>query len=201
MLAAAALLRGLANHWRFSLASAAGMSILGIGFGVAASQCGRASGRHRQGLLAVAFPCLVLALSAALLIKPILFPEVPDYRMLHACGARMSDLRGGLSLYQLSHGGELPPVLDDLLADPAYSQDMLRCPSDPASPLASYSYFGRGLTWASNPRCVLLMERLENHGGAGANVLRLDGSVAFVKPPVARRFLADLRAGVNPPRE
>jgi prepilin-type processing-associated H-X9-DG protein len=64
----------------------------------------------------------------------------------------------------------------------------------------SYVYLGKGLSPATVPATrVIAYEPLGHHGDA-TNFLYGDGHVEFVRGPKARKIIAELEAGQNPPR-
>jgi len=108
---------------------------------------------------------------------------------------------GYISLYAQAHGGQLPKSLDDLVASGAALPQELQCPSARASNTSVfYAYWGSGLRQPCDPGAVLLTESLQNHNGKGMNVCFADDTVKFIDAKSAKKLLAELEAGHNPPR-
>src|SRR3989442_6403876 len=114
-----------------------------------------------------------------------------------------------------SHGGRLPPALDDLITHADLTREVFVCPSGTGelatgattqevvnhfrkNPIhCSYPDVGAGLIAATlRPQHVLAYEPLSNHAGHkegdGINVLYGDGTVQWVAKPQAERIVAEL---------
>jgi prepilin-type processing-associated H-X9-DG protein len=97
-----------------------------------------------------------------------------------ACAANLSSIGRSCLLYAEGAQGVLPPSLDVLTYGGRYAYvqpKQLGCPACGGT----YIYVP-GYTNRDDPTGVLAYEPLSYHGGKGANVLRLDGSVKWVAP-------------------
>lgn len=136
------------------------------------------------------------------------------------CQRNLSMISNGLLLYTTDRAsrGAYPDDLLPLLVDGEMSPEMFVCPesndtkatgpttqtifADFAKPgRCSYVYRAAGLTTATvTPKHVLAHERLGNHSDPGINVLFGDGSVEWLDADKAKKLIAELDAGHNPPR-
>ncbi len=122
------------------------------------------------------------------------------------CGSNLRQIGQAILLYTQAHGGQYPPSLAVLPSAEDITAEVMICPSsndektaatDTAGVVAelaaaeakapghkhclSYVYVGRALTErTATGNTVVAYEPLENHSGAGANVLYGDGHVEFV---------------------
>jgi prepilin-type processing-associated H-X9-DG protein len=122
------------------------------------------------------------------------------------CGSNLRQIGQAIAFYAQKHGGQYPPSLAVLPSFEDVTSDVMICPSsnderatandvpgvvaelaaaEGNSPghkhCLSYVYAGRALTQGTaKEMTVVAYEPLENHGGAGTNVLFGDGHVEFV---------------------
>lgn len=134
------------------------------------------------------------------------------------CPSNLRQLGTSLQYYAAEHRGALPPDWATLLVRQELTPDLFICPSSNddnaggASPdellrnfkkpgHCSYVYVPAappiGLTRRFH---VVAYEPLTNHAGKGAHVLYADGEVVWHDAPRAARLIADVQAGINPPR-
>jgi len=177
-------------------------AVLGTALGVFAVR--RARVRRAGRTLAHAALCLGVAatfLWVLLLSLSWLTRRDPGLAARSTCAISMRCDSGYISLYAQAHGGQLPKSLDDLVACGAALPQELQCPSARTSNTSVfYAYWGSGLRQPCDPRAVLLTESLQNHNGKGMNVCFADGTVKFIDGKSAKKLLAELEAGHNPPR-
>lgn len=175
---------------------------------------GAASRKWRRftGALVILF---IVALPALIYIPVVYYmgkAQAPEQ-----CGAMLKSLGQALYLYTQSNGGAFPDSFQTLaINDPDLFPGMFFCPwtreytifprESPlidvlkaGTPRISYIYTGNGQTITSPPAAILAYEPLENHG-SGSNVLFVDGHIEFLEKSMAKRFIAELQAGHNPPR-
>jgi hypothetical protein len=94
-------------------------------------------------------------------------PDSPCYANLRLIGR-------ACLIYAERHNGRLPPNLQ-ILTQGGNQQPLL--PKNLFCPLGGRPYlYIPGQTTQDDPRNVLAYEPVSNHGGAGGNMLRLDGS-------------------------
>lgn len=137
------------------------------------------------------------------------------------CKSHLSQIGKGLILYTSdpANRGAYPKDLLPLLVDGEMSPEVFICPgsndtkaSGPTTRAmyddftkpgrCSYIYRAAGLTTATvTPQHVLAHERLGNHTDPGINVLYGDGSVEWLDADKAKKLIAELDAGYNPPRK
>jgi prepilin-type processing-associated H-X9-DG protein len=122
------------------------------------------------------------------------------------CGSNLRQIGQAIAFYAQKHGGQYPPSLAVLPSFEDITSDVMICPSsnderatgndvpgvvaelaaaEGNSPghkhCLSYVYAGRALRQGTaKEMTVVAYEPLENHGGAGTNVLFGDGHVEFV---------------------
>jgi prepilin-type processing-associated H-X9-DG protein len=180
---------------------------------VAAAVTPTARTRHRS--------IAALALCAALLLAPYALPsgskrERYDGRV--RCAANLRQIGTSIIMYANDHRGALPPDWSTLLVVQELTPELFICPSsndDKASGATpdellrdfkkhgrcSYVYVGTAPPIGSARRFhVLAYEPLANHAGKGIHVLYADGRVVWHDADRATRLIADLQAGINPPR-
>jgi prepilin-type processing-associated H-X9-DG protein len=123
-------------------------------------------------------------------------------------------------MYAQAHGGKYPDGLQCLLLVEGpwmMTSEVFCCPSsqderatgattrEVADRLSqgghlSYVYAGRGLATSAPATAVLAYDKPANHADAGTNFLYADGSVEFLPAEAAKRLVAEIEAGHNPPR-
>jgi prepilin-type processing-associated H-X9-DG protein len=100
------------------------------------------------------------------------------------------------------HAGRFPASLSELAEGDmsVFSGDSL-CPGAVAAGNSvPHVYWGAGLRYPPDASVVVLTEPLSNHAGKGMNVCFADGTVKFIDAKSAKKLLAELEAGHNPPR-
>jgi len=99
------------------------------------------------------------------------------------CANNLRNISLGIHMYAADHSETFPPDLKTLY--PAYVEDekVFRCPAATAiGNVESPGYlFTAGMTESSSPKEVIVRDRDENHRGTGCNVLRINGTVEWVK--------------------
>ena len=125
----------------------------------------------------------------------------PDWRVRYDCASQMQCLGGALVQSAQAQGGRFPTTFAAIPGASAWGPDDLSCPASWLSAKRSdYVYWGAALTAPCNAKTVLLTESLQNHNGKGMNVCFADGTVKFIDAKSAKKLLAELEAGHNPPR-
>ncbi|GMU23508.1 MAG: hypothetical protein AMXMBFR13_35860 [Phycisphaerae bacterium] len=110
-------------------------------------------------------------------IGSIVLPFLSNVRRGHgptACGANLRAIGAACLVYAQFHAGALPPNLATLAqgTTPLLKPEQLVCRQSGRP----YVYIGAGQSNWNDPRNVIAYEPAANHGGRGANMLRLDGS-------------------------
>ncbi|MDB5321452.1 MAG: hypothetical protein JWN40_3083 [Phycisphaerales bacterium] len=151
----------------------------------------------------------------------------PDPHLLtrarYRCEDNLRRIAGHLEIYASSHGNRYPDRFEELLEANAFLDGL---PSDtfvtpfsldtPATGATtrevaaqlssgghnSYIYLGKGLTSPCPPNTVLVYEPLSKHARNinGIHVLYDGQPVAFLPEREARKLIAELESGHNPPR-
>jgi prepilin-type processing-associated H-X9-DG protein len=155
-----------------------------------------------------------------LLLGAILVPSL-NSRSEHSprvtCANHLRQIGLACLMYANGHSDQYPDSLATVLRDEDITADVFVCPSSNDAPAngpttqaivanltagrhLSYIYVGRGLTSAASADTVLAYEPLTNHAGQGMEVLYADGHVEFQDAVTARKIMAQLQAGDNPPR-
>jgi prepilin-type processing-associated H-X9-DG protein len=133
------------------------------------------------------------------------------------CASNLRQIGQGIMLYANDHRGTWPDSLDELILSADLNPECFVCPSsrDSAAPGAtareqaanlykpghiSFIYLGKGLKEPVHPNRVVAYEAMGNHDASGINVLFGDGHVEWFSEPQAKKILAELAAGWNPPR-
>jgi len=134
------------------------------------------------------------------------------------CAANLRQIGTSIIMYANDHRGALPPDWSTLLVVQELTTELFSCPSSNdetasgATPdemlrnfkkpgRCSYVYVGTAPPTGLTRRFyVLAYEPLANHQGTGAHVLYADGEVVLHDGPRATRLIADLQAGISPPR-
>jgi hypothetical protein len=138
------------------------------------------------------------------------------------CGFHLQALGAALDEFAVGHAGKYPDSLRDLheRSEESLARENLVCPgthergrepttqevfagvTDDGS--VSYVYIGRGVSRTCPSATILAYDRPGNHshdGGRNVTVfLRADGTIEMAEPRRARKLLAELKAGFNPPR-
>jgi hypothetical protein len=133
------------------------------------------------------------------------------------CASNLRQIGHAITLYANENGGAYPDTLEQLVLTQDVTAEVFVCPDShdtkatgaDATAVAknmgagghvSYVYLGKGLTEGTvRGQTVIAYESLANHGGAGMNVLRGDGSVNFMPQQQAAQVMKQLQAGHNPP--
>jgi hypothetical protein len=185
------------------------------------------SGRVHKSGATRAIAVLVLALgtlSGALAVCGALTAVDPHVttRNRAYCGFHLQALGAALDEFAVGHAGKYPDSLRDLheRSEESLARENLVCPgthergrepttqevfagvTDDGS--VSYVYIGRGVSRTCPSATILAYDRPGNHshdGGRNVTVfLRADGTIEMAEPRRARKLLAELKAGFNPPR-
>jgi prepilin-type processing-associated H-X9-DG protein len=197
------------------IALAVGISAVMIGFlGVA-----RSPAKASRGGVLLSFVGLALGTAAAagtVLLPP---PFICSYRRSPVldCGTNLRQIGQAMVLYAMDNAGKYPTSIADLLTQDITSAIFV-CPStnDTIAATAatteataanvtagghlSYAITCAGFTAPPPVDAILAYEPLANHGNSGMNVLFGDGRVEWLWTTEARKLLAELKAGHNPPR-
>jgi len=165
----------------------------------------------------------LLTLGGLVLVAPLVvsvlmpsFQGSPDRPLRPMCARNLRMIGTAVWMYANEHGGSFPNDLATVLLMEELGADAFVCPATDntaaggattravaanltAGGHLSYLYAGKGLTVKSPGDAVVAYEPLSNHG-AGMNVLYADTHVDWVDAPKARKLMAELNAGHNPPR-
>lgn len=135
-----------------------------------------------------------------------------------ACANHLHRVGQSLVFYAVKHDAQYPPTLDLLIFHADTAPGTFLCPSTGDRPAAgesmeevvrdfradtrhcSYVYVPAPSADAVGGDHVVAYEHLPNHGYAGMNVLYGDGNVRWVDSAQAKRLVAEIAAGHNPPR-
>jgi prepilin-type processing-associated H-X9-DG protein len=170
----------------------------------------------RRSIWLMAAIAIVLVLLLASFLQPSLNSrggEAPRPK----CANNLRQIGLACLMYANEHSGQYPDSLSTVLRDEDITSGVFVCPSSNDTPAQgpttqaivanltagghlSYIYVGKRLTTAASADTVLAYEPLTNHGGDGMEVLYADGHVEFQIAVTARKIIAELQAGHNPPR-
>ena len=131
------------------------------------------------------------------------------------CASNLRYIGQGIQMYANMYKGELPDTIDKLITKQDMSTESFVCPRSTDTPATganaqaqaanltsgghlSYVYVGKGMNWQAPSSAVLAYEPLSHHAD-GVNVLFADGHVSWVPAAQARKIIADVQAGTNPP--
>ena len=143
--------------------------------------------------------------------------ESRERRMRAQCLSNLRQIGQACLLYANDHQGRFPVSFEQLVKSGRLSVQRFVCPSandEPATGATpddilakfakpghcSYVYVGGGLRVGSPRDAVVAHDRLVNHEREGINVLFADGRVEWMSRDLSSSFLAELKAGFNPPR-
>jgi prepilin-type processing-associated H-X9-DG protein len=182
---------------------------------------GTASGRSRLSRLGLVLSIGGLALGGMAASGSVLMPSPWRFSSCSSprvsCGSNLRQLGQAMILYANENGGRFPATIADLLTQDITSRVFV-CPStnDTEAAMAqtpqataanvtagghlSYVITCAGFRDPPPVNAILAYEPLANHGNSGMNVLFGDGHVEWLLPSEARKLLAELKAGHNPPR-
>ena len=146
---------------------------------------GGKSGRSSR----VGFWILVTTLALVVLCPLLLIMFSRESANRAACKGNLSIIRMGLLRYADEHGGEFSPSLAALYPKYVESTGVFSCPAHPSrhqdfaagaagEESSGYVYLP-GRTRSLPGSFVLAFDKFRNHGSRGANVLFVDGSVAW----------------------
>jgi hypothetical protein len=133
------------------------------------------------------------------------------------CAKNLRQIGLACLVYANEHSNQYPDSLGVVLRDEDIVSDVFVCPDTTdtrargattqamvanltAGGHLSYIYVGKGLTSAASATAILAYEPLANHKGEGSEVLYADGHLEFQIPMTARKIIAELQSGHNPPR-
>ena len=100
-----------------------------------------------------------------------------------SCANNLRKISLGLHAYALEHNEALPAALAELYPNYVDDQNVFDCPASKnigTKDKPDYSYRA-GLTESSNPKEIVVEDLDGNHKEAGKNILRLNGSVEWVR--------------------
>jgi hypothetical protein len=145
-------------------------------------------------------------------------------RARYRCEDNLRRIAAHLEIYAASHANRYPGQFEELLQPNAFfdglASDTFVTPFSSDTPAiapttrevaaqlssggghCSYIYIGKGLTTPCPPNTVLVYEPLSKHAGniKGIHVLYDGQPVAFLPEREARKLIAELESGHNPPR-
>lgn len=143
-------------------------------------------------------------------------------RNRNMCAGHLRELNLALMIYANDHDRKMPASLSELLSyrSADWTITSFSCPGVlggyPVKPVeetllaqivsgnTDYVYRGAGLELDSHDESVLMHDRLLNHSGdgerEGINVLFLNGRIEWLPLNEAKKVIAELDAGHNPPR-
>lgn len=132
-----------------------------------------------------AFTTIELLFVAAIfaVMSVILMPiakAVKDRASRITCAANLRKISLGLHTFAADHDGKFPADLVQLYPKYVESENVFVCPSTKNSRGNSYVYTS-GLSEISDLRTVIIQDAEGNHRRQGKNILRIDGSVEWVK--------------------
>jgi len=131
------------------------------------------------------------------------------------CASNLRYIGQGVQMYANMYKGEFPDTIDKLITKQDMSAESFVCPTSTDTPATganaqaqaanltagghlSYVYVGKGMTWPAPSSAVVAYEPLSHHTD-GVNILYADGHVTWVPAAQARKIIADVQAGTNPP--
>jgi prepilin-type processing-associated H-X9-DG protein len=131
------------------------------------------------------------------------------------CASNLRQIGQAIQLYANDHGGHYPNDLLTILLNEDVTGAVFVCPSSNDVPATgattrelsdnfnqpnhcSYIFFGKGLSTPIAANRVIAAENLENHGGAGMNILFGDGHVEFENKDEAAKLLATVSPATQP---
>jgi hypothetical protein len=142
-------------------------------------------------------------------------------RARNNCATNLRYIGDSLDFYASKHGNQYPEKLEELLGPEGLElqAETFVTPLSPDTPATgattrevaanlsagghcSYVYLGKGLATPCPPNTVLVYERLSQHADniKGIHVLYDGQPVAFLAEREARKLIAELESGHNPPR-
>ena len=97
------------------------------------------------------------------------------------CADNLRRISLGLHLYAADHNDNFPAKLTELYPNYVDDEKVFDCPSTktPDVPAETDYAYTAGLTEASPAKDIIVQDLDGNHGRAGKNVLKVDGSVAW----------------------
>jgi len=132
------------------------------------------------------------------------------------CAANMKAIGQAIMLYANENRGAYPPTLQVVLETQDVSSEMFVCPASDDTPAQgtgsqlpnlmagsghlSYVYVGQRLNPQSPRDAIILYEAMTDHSNDGGNFLFADGHVEFLRRVQAEKVIAQVQAGINPPR-
>lgn len=109
--------------------------------------------------------------------------KMRDRANIIKCSNNIRLISLALHMYAADHNEAFPPALGDLYPDYIKEEKVFDCPAAGAIGTAEksdYEYIA-GLTEASGPTEVIVYDRDGNHKKLGRNILRVSGSVEWVR--------------------
>ena len=155
--------------------------------------------RHPVAVCLIAFALSAVVGAGAVLLPSLNQPRVNTNRL--KCASHLRQIGQGVQMFANENRGLFPDDLTTLFVTQDLTSEVFVCPhaNVPPSGQVSYTYTGKGMSIWTPPNAVLAYEPLANHGD-GMHVLFADFHVEWLGAPQARKLLAELAAGHNPPR-
>ena len=199
-----------------------GLPFIGLALGIAArARAPRDGGEvrsHAGYAITIAAFEIAIVLAAAIILPSMGRPRESSQRV--KCASNLRQIGQAMLLYANENAGRYPPTIGLLLATQDMTSECFVCPSSdldkapgatnaqqatalaatPAKHL-SYVYLAAGQTLNGSPAdAIHAYEPPANHDDDGMNVLYADGRVEWLNIAEAKRVLAEVQAGHNPPR-
>lgn len=132
-------------------------------------------------LIELLFVVGILLLMAAILTPFVQMAKDRSHRI--DCANNLRKISLGLHMYAADHGDAFPPNLDVLHPNYVDDEKTFDCPASKSigtKDKPDYNY-SKGLTEASSGKETIVQDIDNNHNKSGRNVLRINGSVGWIR--------------------
>jgi competence protein ComGC len=168
--------------------------VLGIVATVRASQEPQRYGGKGMAIAGICTGAAGMFLTLPLMVS-ILLPSLARAREVAkraVCAANMRGIGQAVMIYANDNRGAFPADFQALISDGTCTPKQFICPSSGhVVPACDYFYVA-GLTDKDPANWIVAFEDPADHHGEGANVLRLDGTVAFLKEAPNKLFTQEV---------